>query len=259
MDSDLNYQINDRVIVDWNGCLYEAKVINVKELENKKRYKVHFTNWSSKHDEWKDSFFIFPRTEENLNTLKEQREYIAQHNVKPKSDVKSGSSDKEKPTLSQSGTSTNPEKSTSKKSSEKTLKKSKSKESISDKNEKNTNKLPKNSKTGTISLKDNKNVLKVGKSVIVDSIKMKAKISVSKKKAEKFDQNTSENKKNTKSNSEENNKLSERSSGRNSPALSNISVTSKESRKVGRPRKEKENKPVTPVKSFLKEEKKGQK
>lgn len=83
-DTDAEYKINDRVIVDWNGCLYEAKIINTKETDtNKKRYKVHFTNWSSSHDEWKDSIFIFPRTEENLSTLKEQRAYIAKHNVKP--------------------------------------------------------------------------------------------------------------------------------------------------------------------------------
>merc|ERR1719454_261046 len=78
------FKINDRVIVDWRGCLYEAKIINIKQTElNKNRFKVHFINWNSSHDEWKEAKDIFPRSEENLRTLNEQRAYIAKHNVKP--------------------------------------------------------------------------------------------------------------------------------------------------------------------------------
>lgn len=240
MDSDLEYQINDRVIVDWNGCLYEAKIINVKEVEKKKRYKVHFTNWSSKHDEWKDAFFIFPRTEENLNTLKEQREYIAQHNVKPAKDKddkikekpdinkknqnepKSGDNRKAKEDKKSQKTAEN-----SKNADQKSIKRSKSKETISPipnsiASSESTQNSGKKQNSG-ISLKDNKNLVKVGKKISVDSAKLKAK-NIKAKATKKINdkQAKSVSKKAEKVLKEEVDSTPD-TAGRNSPALSTAS------------------------------------
>merc|ERR1712066_535074 len=74
---EMTFEVGQKAIVDWRGCLYEAKIVRTDFLrEDDKHYFIHFNGWSSNHDEWRGIEDIFPFTEENITTLKEQRVYL---------------------------------------------------------------------------------------------------------------------------------------------------------------------------------------
>jgi len=71
------FEVGAKVIVDWRGCLYEAKIVKVnKARQDNRHYFVHFNGWSSNHDEWKALEAIYPMNSENLKTLREHNEFI---------------------------------------------------------------------------------------------------------------------------------------------------------------------------------------
>jgi len=74
-----SFEVGAKVIVDWRGCFYQAKIVrkNTSRTDNK-HYFVHFNGWSSNHDEWKCLDVIYPLTDENQKTLEEHHEFIKQ-------------------------------------------------------------------------------------------------------------------------------------------------------------------------------------
>ena len=74
-----SFEVGAKVIVDWRGCFYQAKIVrkNTTRTDNK-HYFVHFNGWSSNHDEWKCLDVIYPLTGENQKTLDEHHEFIKQ-------------------------------------------------------------------------------------------------------------------------------------------------------------------------------------
>lgn len=84
------YSIDEKVIVNWKGCLYPAKV--VKTSQNNKNYFVHFMGWSKNTDEWKISTDLYPHNAHNVKVLNDQRDFIQTNvlNKKKKGDSKSG-------------------------------------------------------------------------------------------------------------------------------------------------------------------------
>lgn len=101
MKPKMDFEIGSKVIVDWRGCLYEAKILK-KDTSREKQYFIHFDGWSKNHDEWRAPGTIYPMNSENLRTLREQHEYIKTHNLKPKSKprAKNGESKKSSDTSS---------------------------------------------------------------------------------------------------------------------------------------------------------------
>merc|ERR1711972_339971 len=83
MKHDNSFEVGAKVIVDWRGCLYEAKIVkkNMNRTDNK-HYFIHFNGWSSNHDEWKLIDVIYPNNSENQKTLKEHHEFIKQNRNK---------------------------------------------------------------------------------------------------------------------------------------------------------------------------------
>ncbi|ETN85950.1 hypothetical protein NECAME_16559 [Necator americanus] len=69
-----SYELNDRILCNYNGIYYEGKIVNVSLVDGERVFTVHYQGWHKRHDvdikEGETSKLFLPYTEQNLARAK---------------------------------------------------------------------------------------------------------------------------------------------------------------------------------------------